>query len=61
LIIVSAKPVYEQATPGHFFQPGKNSLRSNSLPGFQKRPGVTCPSYGFGQNDDPDRKQGNRM
>jgi hypothetical protein len=40
------------ATPGHFFQPGKNSLRSNSLPRFQKRPDAACSLHEFGRNHD---------
>jgi hypothetical protein len=43
-------------TPGHFFQPGKNSLRLNSLPGFQIRRGVACSLHGVCRKDDQGQK-----
>jgi hypothetical protein len=38
LIIDSANPSGEEATPGYFFQPGKNSLSLKQLAGLPETP-----------------------
>jgi hypothetical protein len=40
------------ASPGIFSSPARTRYRSNSLPGFQKHPGVTGASLWFGRIND---------